>query len=359
MLSNKIGLLTIHDTLNYGSLLQTYATYEAIRSLDFNIEIIDYKCSAISKRESTFPLNKATNLKEIIQSLLWHPALEKKKNAFDSFYYNRMCLSPKFNITNIKDSNDRYDIFIVGSDIVWGMDITGHDYTYFLDFVKSDKRKFAFSSSIGTAWDENDKPKIKSLLEKFDKLSVREELASEWVEELIGRKVSVTCDPTMLWPNTFWRQLSDDEYAPKGKYVLIYLTTKDKANIHDGIAYAKKNKMIPYYIDFNHVKPLKDLRILKPISIQQWISLISHADTVFSASYHGLLFALYFHRNVFFYNRGNTSRMISLSKELHIENREGKPENLNQDAPIDFVYVDNIIYQKRKKSWETLQEYLS
>ena len=37
----KIGLITIHDTLNYGSLLQTYALYKAIESLGVEIELID------------------------------------------------------------------------------------------------------------------------------------------------------------------------------------------------------------------------------------------------------------------------------------------------------------------------------
>ena len=354
----RIGMLTIHDTVNYGSLLQTYATYNAVKQICGNVEIINYTCKAIEDRETTYPLKSVRTIKGFFKFVLWHPMLHKKKISFHTFIKEQMKLSPRYNIETIVNVNNRYDIFIVGSDIVWGMNITGHDYTYFLDFVKSDKRKYAFSSSIGTAWNENDKPKIKSLLEKFDSISVREEQASEWVEELLGKKVPVTCDPTMLWPNTYWRELSDDEYAPKDKYVLIYLTTKDKANIRDGIAYAKKHKMRAYYIDFNHVKPIENLRILKPVSIQQWISLILHADTVFSASYHGLLFALYFHRNVFYYNRGNTSRMLSLCKELHIENREGKTQNLNYDVPIDYVYIDNAIEQKRSESWEILREYL-
>ena len=54
----KIGIITIHDTLNYGSLLQTYALYKAIESLGVEIELIDYKCKAIMDRETTYPLIK-------------------------------------------------------------------------------------------------------------------------------------------------------------------------------------------------------------------------------------------------------------------------------------------------------------
>lgn len=60
----KIGLITIHDTLNYGSLLQTYALYKAIESLGVEIELIDYKCKAIMDRETTYPLSQCRNIKD-------------------------------------------------------------------------------------------------------------------------------------------------------------------------------------------------------------------------------------------------------------------------------------------------------
>lgn len=282
----------------------------------------------------------------------------EKKHCFQNFSAEQMKLSPRYDRSTISKANERYDTFIVGSDIVWGMDITGRDYSFFLDFVENEKKKYSFSSSIGTAWEEKDKHKIQRCLQRFDSISVREQLASEWIEELLGKKVPITCDPTMLWPMDFWKNMSENAYAPKEKYVLIYLTTKDKVNIRDGIVYAQKNGIKAYYIDFNHLKPVKDLNIVKPVSIHQWIALIANAEAVFSASYHGLLFSLYFHRNVFYYNRGNTSRMISLCKELNIENREGKDEFLAADAPIDYEFVDQVLTRKRADSWNYLKTIL-
>ena len=52
-MKEKIGLLTMHDTINYGSLLQTFATYAAIEKLGYEVEVIDYKCKAIYERETT------------------------------------------------------------------------------------------------------------------------------------------------------------------------------------------------------------------------------------------------------------------------------------------------------------------
>ena len=89
--------------------------------------------------------------------------------------------------------------------------------------------------------------------------------------------------------------------------------------------------------------------------MKEWITLFAKADTIFSASYHGLLFSLYFKKNVFFYNRGEKSRMISLSKSLKIENREGNAENIEKDSPIDYATVWEKLEQKRTESWKVLE----
>lgn len=50
-MSNRIGLLTIHHTTNFGSALQTYGLYSKIREMGYDISIIDYRCEAIENRE--------------------------------------------------------------------------------------------------------------------------------------------------------------------------------------------------------------------------------------------------------------------------------------------------------------------
>lgn len=63
-----------------------------------------------------------------------------------------------------------------------------------------------------------------------------------------------------------------------------------------------------------------------------------HANTVFTASYHGLLYSLYFHKNVYYYNRENKSRMESLGEKLGISNREISGE-FKEQPMIDYQYV--------------------
>ena len=147
---NRIGLLTIHDTLNFGSQLQSYSLYAAVKSLGCNVILIDYKCDAIAARESTLPLKEAKTIKDVVKSLVLHGNLEKRKRSFHNFMIEHMSISQEYNKNTIADANDEFDTFLVGSDIVWGLNITGNDYNYMLDFADDEKKKISFSSSVGT-----------------------------------------------------------------------------------------------------------------------------------------------------------------------------------------------------------------
>ena len=71
----------------------------------------------------------------------------------------------------------------------------------------------------------------------------------------------------------------------------------------------------------------KDLAVGKSYRFNEWHNVRNpnmdksmlnclHANTVFTASYHGLLYSLYFHKNVYYYNRENKSRMESLGEKI-------------------------------------------
>ena len=121
----RIGMLTIHDTVNYGSLLQTYATYNAVKQICGNVEIINYTCKAIEDRETTYPLKSVRTIKGFSNFVLWHPMLHKKKISFHTFIKEQMKLSPRYNIETIVNANNRYDIFIVGKRYCLGNEYNG------------------------------------------------------------------------------------------------------------------------------------------------------------------------------------------------------------------------------------------
>lgn len=352
---NRIGLITFHDTLNYGSLLQTFSLYKAIESLNYDITLIDYKCDSICKRESTYTWSECLTWKDYIKCILYSKKLIKRKKKFWQFINQNMKVSKVFTREDIGQANDLFEIFMVGSDIVWGVEITKYDYTYMLDFA-NDKTKLAFSSSIGCKWEKKDEMEIQKYLEKFNDITVRETDAAEWVGNLIHREINVTCDPTMLWSGYFWRNYISLDYKPKGKYVLAYMATDDRKNVKDAIYYGRKNKLPVYYIAPSKI--VLGAKAIYPESFQEWLTLLANAEVIFTASYHGLLFSLYFEKNFFYYNRGNKSRMISLGNELNIHHREGTDDNIQLDRLVDYPKVNEILNRKREDSWKRLTEML-
>ena len=350
-----IGLLTIHDTINFGSQLQTYALYKAVESLGCEIQLIDYQCQAIAERETTLPIKEAKNPKDVVKSILLHGSLEKRSQNFHKFMSENMKITKRYTKENIADANQLFDCFLVGSDIVWGFNITGNDYTYLLDFVK-DAKKCAFSSSVGTRWDPSEDEKVKEHLTRFDRISVRETNASEWISELLNKKIDVTCDPTMLWGADFWKNVALSEMPePKKRkpYVLVYMSDPENICVKKAIQYGKKHHLPVYYI--NYRAPVFGTTDKRPTSLSEWLDLFINAEIVFFFFYHGLLFSLYFHKRVFYFNWVNKSRMESLSKIFHIEDREGNDSNIEKDNPIDYAFIDRQIAMIQDDSWKILK----
>ena len=353
----KYALITIHDTQNFGSCLQTYSTIKAFEKLGCDIELLDYKNEAIWGRECAHLENVMESPKKLLKYLMWGKEQKRKLNSIRKFMSENVHMSEHYDKNNIKLANEKYDVFITGSDIVWGLVITGNDLSYFLDFTDDDKTRVAFAASIGTKWNDEQAKLVKPLINRYDYLGVREQQSVAWLSEVTDKKVVPTCDPTCLWETEFWSKYLLEDYSPKEDYVLIYLLHNDGKNLRDGIKYAKEHNMSAYFI--NYYGDVKGAKTVKPKTVSEWITLIANAKIVFTASFHGTLYSMYFNTPVFFYNRGAKSRLYSLAEDIGITNREGLDENIQKNEPIDFEHVHQVLLRKREESWTYLKNTIS
>ena len=159
----------------------------------------------------------------------------------------------------------------------------------------------------------------------------------------------------MLWNRDFWGKLVHKPNKLE-KYVLVYMSDPENVCVKRAIEYGKRHKMPVYYI--NYRAPVYGTVDKHPVSLEEWVSLFYYADVVFSASYHGLLYSLYFEKKVFYFNWTNKSRMNSLANKLSIENREGTLENIEKDEPIHYDVVNQRLDAMRSNSWEILKRML-
>lgn len=352
---DRIGILTFHRTTNFGSLLQTYALYQKVVDLGCDCRVIDYRCPAIEERENLKLKLLPLNIKLIIRQLLFWPLYKKKAAVLDDFARAHLTLTKAYTPASIRCINDEIDRFIVGSDIVWGRDITKNDYAYFLDFVADDKPKYAFASSVGDYGIRGDETKIGKLLNRFNRIAVREQDAIEWLYNLGIDSADWVCDPTMLLTRDEWvNNIVPKKYHKK--YVLVYFLDDKRKNLSDALDYAKLHSCDVYLINYD--RPLQHVHNISPKTIEEFLGLIMHAEMIFTASYHGMLFSLYFMKEMLFYTRAHKSRVLSLARRLGIEDYCGDNNSIQEYQSINYEIVNMRIEIFRKESINVLAKML-
>lgn len=351
----RIGILTYHHTTNFGSLLQTYALYKSITDMGYICEIIDYRNEAVEKREFIKKLYQCRSIREFKNHLQYGKYRKRKAEEFARYLRENLIVSPEvFYKSNIMKSNDRYDCFVVGSDLVWDFSINGHDTTYMLDFVEEGKGKIAFASSVGRMWKDNEKNEIKKLLGHFDAIGIREYAIRDELSRLLGYPIDFVCDPTMLICPDEWAKMSSKRIIHED-YVLCYMSNEGLTIYRDALAYGKKYGLPVYLISYGWVPDA--MKAIRPYKVEEFLSLIKYANTVFTASYHGMLFSLYFNKNFYYYNRGWKERMKSISEYLDLSDREHWIAN-KERATIDYSLINDKMEKFRNESKDRLTIYL-
>jgi hypothetical protein len=350
------GMITFHRTTNFGSCLQTYGLYKKISDLGYFCEVIDYRCPAIELRENLAPKSMSFSPRGIARRLLLQPALSKKSRSLERFITKNINLGPIYTPETIINADQRYEKVFAGSDIVWGRDVTGNDYTYFLDFIKENKKKYAFASSVGNCIIHDSETKLKKLLSEFSKIAVREDEAVLWVKNISNRDASLVCDPTMLLNLSEWNTIIKPKKQSQN-YVLVYFDNDNHKCINDAIEYAKLNgKRV---VCINYGLPLRGIKNVKPVSLEEFLGWIYYSDFVFTASYHGMLFSIYYQKEFLFYTRAHKSRVLSLARRLQLANYCGDNCNINDYRKIDYQKVSQAVLKFRNESIQILQEMLA
>lgn len=351
----KIGLITFHETTNFGSFLQTYGLYKAINNLGYDCEVIDYKCESIMKRELPKTKPESYSLRNLAIYLLLEKRLQKKYTSFHNTIYSCMKLSKPYNKYNIKEADKEYDAFVVGSDMLWNLSITDNDMVYFLDFVKDNKKKYAFSTSIGNRWNNKEIEAVCPFLQHFKRISLREKDSVNWISGLLDKKIEFVCDPTMLLEKDSWDELIENSVEIKEHYVLVYFY--DAQMIEDAKKYAAYHQYKIWFI--NYGKPIKGVKNIHPYHISEFLSLIKNAKTVFTASYHGMLFSIYFEVPFYCYMRenGNNVRFHSVFERLNLWQCYQINNEAFKETVIDYDKVADAVKEWRGESLAILASY--
>lgn len=353
-MAGKIGIITLHNTNNFGSWLQTYALYKKLRDNGIDVEVIDYLNEETVRRRRV-TIHKAL---ELLKKKSWglNQILYKtvvKQIWFDIYTHRYIKTSrKKYDKSNICRAGNDYDIFMIGSDLVWYERAAHGDYAYMLDFVRDDKRKFAYAASLGYEEIPKDQMKYyKKWLSRFQFITVREDSAKSVLKEIVNVPIEVVADPTMLLVKEEWLSFvrKTNKY---GNYVLVYFLDDQQRLLQLAKRYAHRHKCKVIFISDEHGV---NEQHISPKNITEFLSLIYYAKKVFTASYHGVLFSVYFEKQFAYSNRKPESRMQSVAHRIGIEKLEIHGDEFELEQCADYKVITSKVDIFRKYSLQMLK----
>ncbi|WP_443738791.1 polysaccharide pyruvyl transferase family protein [Treponema sp.] len=333
----KIGIITFWGTKdNYGQVLQCYALQQYLISQGHEPFLIRY-----NRENDVLPDTLLNNILKVINPKRVYSFFQNKQKKhiinkeasennrqFETFYKNNIiCSSEIYNsYDELKKNPPKADCYVTGSDQVWnffGLPLhrcINQLHVAFLDFGDTKIRKEAFSVSWGvTSLKKNFVDEIKPLIQKFDKITVREESGLSLCNLCGVKNAEWTKDPTMFLSADVYRNLYK-KYGVQKKnnpYIFFYyLDNGGKFNKKSVFDFAKKNNLEVVYVSAN--MNIDDYKKEYP-TIPEWLCLIDNAEYVITNSFHGTVFSILFNKKFSFIkltgkSSGMNTRFESLLK---------------------------------------------
>lgn len=362
----KIGIVTFFKG-NYGSALQCYATTVALKRMGYSPYVIDEQTNRISNlfRLGTRCLCHPKHIKTFLNirkkaTLGASQLTTTDKQAMNKFISKQLPILKIKSADLKKIGNDNEFIaFLSGSDQIWG----GHEYivdtTRFLRFAPKSKR-IAWVPSFGSSDIAcYNKRSYKKYISDYAALSVRETSAVHIVEELVGKTPTALLDPVFLLTRDEWLNLATKTVSEP--YVLCYFLDKPNASTLQQITNFCANKNMKIII-FGPCNDAYNNIVAEHLhgDPQAFVSLIAHANCVFTDSFHAVSFSLILNTPFYAYRRNyahgidQSSRIKSILEKVNML-QYFEPNNIDEKAR-DFTVSDSVFEQERSRMKKYLYE---
>lgn len=327
-----IGILTFHNTSNYGAALQRYALEHVVRETGLEVESIDYNPPYRRSKYSPYHRISAAlskgNLLGIAKGIAAIPGILIRNYRFRLFY-SSLCETSAQTITlagNLGDYCRKYEVVVAGSDQIWNLNNNGDDLAFFLNFDNSGAQKISYASSMGeVSLDHKRTDQIISCLRDFRQLSVREKIAADLIEEVSGIAPKTVCDPTLLLSQQHWSSLAKPRHPKQHKFVVSYVNDPVFHEAIKEIVGPTGKVRIETFGSFGLLDMLKPQVAFRGTGgPADFLGSIRSSGAVFTTSYHAVIFSIIFEKPFWVFlsgNLGRDSRLIDLLKLLGLEDR--------------------------------------
>lgn len=350
----KIGIVTVYDSANFGSYLQSYALHLVLSEMGHEVYFISNPTpdKPYKRNFYKYPVNR-NSLRHPISVWREYLAGREKCRIFSSEL-------KRFNVLDFSQA-DQMDKIILGSDEIWNVTMPYFTNPFFYGEGMRNVYTYAVSMGKATADDYAAYPGLRENMSRIAHLLVRDQHTADVVKEMTGHDSTVVCDPTFLVDvEKFHKELNDD-YLKNNRYLLIYsypgyITDEFKNNV---ISFARENNLkivsACFYLDWcDYVINCSQLEFCEVLKL---------ADYVVTTTFHGSIFSILNHKR--FLSMPSGIKVTDIVTKLGLSHAlidsscdsETFKRKLSEDE-YDYESVEQRIMAMRKQGLEELSKIL-
>ncbi|ODP36456.1 polysaccharide pyruvyl transferase family protein [Sphingomonas turrisvirgatae] len=340
----KVGVLTFHRCINYGSYWQARCLVEGLRGMGHDARLLDHDDVTARRAEWRNAFQPRLPVRTTRNDIAGYGAKARRfLAAFDA-----LPQTPRFDL-NEPWRAEPQDAIVIGSDEVWNFSHPWYGWkpAFFGDFLPAGRR-IAYAASFGSHDAARGiHPDWAAKLARFDAISVRDANSRELVQASTGRDPTVVLDPVLQFPP------AEPEAGARGGHVAVYGHGFPDWFVGNVRAWASQRGLRLVSIGYRNDWADESVIDLAP---EAFPAQIAGAAAVTTNFFHGCVFALRFGRPfvcaVSDYRRNKLRDLtdkLGAARHLVDATTEAGDYSALLDAPLDLEIAGRIA-QLREQS---------
>lgn len=351
----KVGIMTMHRVVNYGSFLQAYGLKKIIEGLGNSVEFVDFNIEkSLVEEGKKLLLKKIKNNLNFVTFYNKKRCLEKFKKEYNDNYLPTLGVG-------VKNYNPVLDTLVIGSDEVFNcMQPLPVGYSRELfgkNYEKINVISYAGSFGHTTIKQLREKKidkEIGDMFNKFKTISVRDENSKKIVETLSNKEAIIHFDPVLI--TNFDNVITNK--VQMNNYIIVYAYTGRLSKFEEKYIkkFAKKyNKKI---VSLGFYQKIADYNlVVEPFEMLEYFK---KSDYVITDTFHGTIFSIKMHAKfctiIRDSNKNKLYYLLNETKQLcrQVNNLDDIERLYKKD--MNFSETDKKINEERKCSIEYLKK---
>ena len=308
----KIKIITIHSIPNFGSVFQSYALCEYLKSnKGADVELIDYDPAYYRPR----------SLRSVVGKLLNYRHYLKRNGKYRRFIKKTLPLTEARykNLSELASAKLTADLYLAGGDQLWNVyHACGKDDAYKLTWANGVKASYA--TSMGqTDFTSEELSSLADKISDFSAVGVRES-SSVGMLKSVGIEAEHCVDPVYLLDPSHYERFLKPVNEPD--YLLVYLVTPSKL-LDDCIDFLSEKYGLKVILCSGFRRKCRCDKFIKDLGPDEMLSYIKNAKIVLSSSFHATSFSIIFKKQFFTIlpDEHTNERIVDLLGIMNLDSR--------------------------------------